>query len=92
MQWVVNAPPCCVTQRVSVVGEILLNMGNDVSDADYNNWVERLKQLNDKPEFAEIREARGLFPIQKFGADFDTYVKDQVADFKNLAKEVGLTK
>ncbi|WP_367998333.1 Bug family tripartite tricarboxylate transporter substrate binding protein [Cobetia marina] len=67
-------------------------MGKDVSDADYDAWVERLKQLSEKPEFAEIREARGLFPIQKFGADFDDYVKGQVADFKTLAKEVGLTK
>lgn len=67
-------------------------MGKNVSDADYNAWVERLKQLSNKPEFAKIREARGLFPIQKFGGDFDTYVKDQIADFKDLANEVGLTK
>ncbi|WP_088743150.1 tripartite tricarboxylate transporter substrate binding protein [Cobetia sp. QF-1] len=66
-------------------------MGKDVSDADYNAWVERLKLLSEKPEFAKIREARGLFPIQKFGPDFDQYVKAQITDFKTLAQEVGLT-
>ncbi|WP_024952077.1 Bug family tripartite tricarboxylate transporter substrate binding protein [Cobetia crustatorum] len=66
-------------------------MGKDVSDADYNTWVERLKLLSEKPEFAKIREARGLFPIQKFGPDFDQYVKAQITDFKTLAQEVGLT-
>ena len=41
--------------------------------------------------FAELREARGLFPMARFGDDFDGYVKDQVAGFKELATEVGLT-
>ncbi|MFP8964959.1 Bug family tripartite tricarboxylate transporter substrate binding protein [Pokkaliibacter sp. CJK22405] len=67
-------------------------MGPKVSDADYNTWVERLKELDGKPEFAELREARGLFPMHKFGSDFDSYVKKQVEDFRALAKEVGLVK
>lgn len=66
-------------------------MGPDVSDEAYNAWVERLKELSEKPKFAELREARGLFPMAKFGDSFDTYVKEQVAQFKQLAKEVGLT-
>jgi len=67
-------------------------MGPDVSDEAYNTWVERLKELSEKETFAELREARGLFPMAMFGEEFDTYVKKQVAQFKQLAKEVGLTK
>ncbi|MDH2436333.1 tripartite tricarboxylate transporter substrate-binding protein [Pokkaliibacter sp. MBI-7] len=67
-------------------------MGPKVSDADYQAWVKRLEELNQKPEFAQLREARGLFPMAKFGSDFDSYVKKQVADFQALAKEVGLIK
>ena len=65
-------------------------MGPEVNDAAYQAWVERLQALAEDPAFAEIREARGLFPMSRFGDDFDTYVKEQVAGFKSLAEEVGL--
>ncbi|WP_227370131.1 Bug family tripartite tricarboxylate transporter substrate binding protein [Halomonas sp. M20] len=66
-------------------------MGPDVSDEAYQAWVDKLKTLSEKEKFAELREARGLFPMARFGDDFDGYVKDQVAQFKQLAEEVGLT-
>ncbi|MEC9482481.1 MAG: tripartite tricarboxylate transporter substrate-binding protein [Halomonas sp.] len=66
-------------------------MGPDVSDEAYQAWVEKLKTLSEKEKFAELREARGLFPMSRFGDDFDSYVKGQVAQFKQLADEVGLT-
>ncbi|MEQ6889252.1 tripartite tricarboxylate transporter substrate-binding protein [Halomonas sp. CS7] len=65
-------------------------MGPEVSDQAYQAWVERLQALAEDPAFAEIREARGLFPMSRFGDDFDGYVKEQVAGFKSLAEEVGL--
>ncbi|MDI5935852.1 Bug family tripartite tricarboxylate transporter substrate binding protein [Halomonas kalidii] len=65
-------------------------MGPDVDDAAYQAWVERLAALAEEPAFAELREARGLFPMSRFGDDFDGYVKQQVAEFKSLAEEVGL--
>ncbi len=67
-------------------------MGPEVSDEAYAAWVKRMQELADAPAFAELREARGLFPMSRFGEDFDTYVKEQVAEFKGLAEEVGLTK
>ncbi|MAR74429.1 MULTISPECIES: tripartite tricarboxylate transporter substrate-binding protein [unclassified Halomonas] len=66
-------------------------MGPEVSDEAYQAWVERLENLAGNETFAELREARGLFPMARFGDDFDGYVKDQVAGFKELATEVGLT-
>nr|WP_299242455.1 tripartite tricarboxylate transporter substrate binding protein [uncultured Halomonas sp.] len=66
-------------------------MGPEVSDEAYQAWVDKLKTLSEKEKFAELREARGLFPMARFGDDFDGYVKDQVAQFKQLAEEVGLT-
>lgn len=65
-------------------------MGPDVSDEAYQAWVEKLKTLSEKEKFAELREARGLFPMSRFGDDFDGYVKEQVAQFKQLAEDVGL--
>ncbi|TBW53316.1 tripartite tricarboxylate transporter substrate binding protein [Marinobacter halodurans] len=66
-------------------------MGPDVSDKAYNAWEDRLEKLADNEQFAKMREARGLFPMARFGDDFDGYVKKQVAQFKQLAKEVGLS-
>lgn len=66
-------------------------MGPDVSDEAYNTWVERLKELAGTEQFAEMRDARGLFPMERYGNNFDTYVKEMVVQFKVLAKEVGLT-
>ncbi|QEA37900.1 tripartite tricarboxylate transporter substrate binding protein [Pistricoccus aurantiacus] len=65
-------------------------MGPEVSDEAYAQWVERLQALAEDPAFIELREERGLFPMSRFGNDFDGYVKDQVAGFKSLAEEVGL--
>ncbi|MDN3521462.1 Bug family tripartite tricarboxylate transporter substrate binding protein [Halomonas ramblicola] len=65
-------------------------MGPEVSDEAYQAWVERMQALAEDPKFAELREARGLFPMSRFGDDFDDYVKDQVANFQSLAEEVGL--
>lgn len=67
-------------------------MGPEVSEEAYNAWVERLKKLSDTEKFAEMRDARGLFPMKRFGSDFDSYVKEMVGEFKELAAEVGLKK
>jgi putative tricarboxylic transport membrane protein len=65
-------------------------MGPKVSDADYGWWVDLLTKLTATPEFAAERQARGLFPFTKIGADFVQQVKADVARFRELAKEAGL--
>ncbi|MCS6877907.1 MAG: tripartite tricarboxylate transporter substrate-binding protein [Geminicoccaceae bacterium] len=65
-------------------------MGPKVSDADYTWWVELLRKLAATPEFAAERQAKGLFPFTKIGAEFDRQVKADVARFRELAREAGL--
>lgn len=65
-------------------------MGPEVSDEAYAAWVDRLQDLSEDPGFAELREARGLFPMSRFGDSFDSYVQEQIESFKTLADEVGL--
>ena len=65
-------------------------VGKDVSDEDYNWWVSSFEKMSKTPEFATEREARGLFEYTKFGPDFETQVKDDVARFKILAKDAGM--
>ncbi|MCK0746289.1 Bug family tripartite tricarboxylate transporter substrate binding protein [Chromohalobacter nigrandesensis] len=65
-------------------------MGPNVSDEAYQKWVERMKELSESQKFAKLREERGLFPMSRFGYDFNDYVLEQVDQFESLAKEVGL--
>jgi putative tricarboxylic transport membrane protein len=65
-------------------------VGKEVSDADYDWWVQAFKNAMATPEFAKEREARGLFEFKSFGKDFDERVKKDVAQFKILAKEAGM--
>lgn len=67
-----------------------LYVGPKVSDADYAWWVEALQKVSATPEFAKEQETRGLFPFTKFGAEFDSFVKADIARFKTLSKEAGL--
>ena len=65
-------------------------VGKDVSDEDYNWWVDAFKKTTATPEFAKEREARGLFDFTLLGKDFEDRVKADVARFKILAKEAGM--
>lgn len=65
-------------------------MGPNVSDEAYQKWVDRMSQLAQSKEFAELRKDRGLFPMSRFGPEFNDYVLKQVDQFESLAKEVGL--
>ncbi|MGQ9368341.1 Bug family tripartite tricarboxylate transporter substrate binding protein [Azospirillum sp. ST 5-10] len=65
-------------------------VGPQVSDADYDWWVDTFTALSKTPEFAEERAARGLFPHTVVGKAFDDQVRKDVVRFKELAKEAGL--
>ncbi|WP_111412993.1 Bug family tripartite tricarboxylate transporter substrate binding protein [Billgrantia lactosivorans] len=66
-------------------------MGPEVDDAAYESWVERLRDMEESDEFAQLREDQGLFPMALYGEEFDAYVQEQVAEFKALSDEVGLS-
>ncbi|WP_246231969.1 Bug family tripartite tricarboxylate transporter substrate binding protein [Sinorhizobium alkalisoli] len=65
-------------------------VGKDVSDADYQWWVNAFETASKTPEFAKELEARGLFEFTLLGKDFEDRVKADVERFKILAKEAGM--
>ncbi|WP_421682864.1 tripartite tricarboxylate transporter substrate binding protein [Stutzerimonas urumqiensis] len=67
-------------------------MGPEVSDEDYNWWKTQFDTLLAKPEFAELREQRDLFPLNMTGEELTAFVNKQVKDYKDLAAEFGLVK
>ncbi len=67
-------------------------LGPKVSDADYKWWEEAFKKMVNTSEFQKQRDMRGLFEFNMFGAELDSYVKKQVADYREQAKSFGLAK
>lgn len=65
-------------------------VGKDVSEADYDWWVQAFEKMSKTPEFAKERAARGLFEFTSIGKAFDDRVKSDVERFKVLAKDAGM--
>ncbi|NYT75479.1 tripartite tricarboxylate transporter substrate binding protein [Allopusillimonas ginsengisoli] len=67
-------------------------VGPKVSDEDYNWWVDAFKNMQDNPKFTELQQKLGLFPFRMYGSELDTYVKERVKAYTELADTFGLIK
>ncbi|MBO3277278.1 Bug family tripartite tricarboxylate transporter substrate binding protein [Pseudomonas schmalbachii] len=65
-------------------------VGPKVSDEDYAFWKNSFDKLLASEDFAKLRDQRELFPFAMTGPELDAYVKQQVAQYKQLAREFGL--
>ncbi len=63
-----------------------------VSEDTYNWWVSTLDTLAESPEWQDVMTQNGLVEFHKTGADFETYVKDQIQDIQSLSKDIGIIK
>jgi putative tricarboxylic transport membrane protein len=66
-------------------------MGPDVSDEDYAWWKTRFDQLLASDDFAALRDQRQLYPFAMTGEALTAYVKKRVAEYKQMAREFGLS-
>ncbi len=67
-------------------------VGPKVTDEQYNWWVNAFNKTMADPSFAALQKQQGLFPFNKTGAELDTYVKERVGFYKELADSFGLIK
>lgn len=67
-------------------------MGRDVSDADYKATVEKLKAVYDSPKWQETIKGRGLVAIWRGGAEFETFVDEQVSTLREISRSIGASK
>lgn len=65
-------------------------VGPKVSDEDYQFWKASFDKLLGSEDFAKLRDQRELFPFAMTGAELDSYVKQQVARYRQLAHDFGL--
>ncbi len=63
----------------------------NISQEEYQWWVDTMIKLVETPEFNQELADRGLFPYAKIGTEYETLVKKQVKEFRELVKEVGLS-
>ncbi|MDD1509729.1 Bug family tripartite tricarboxylate transporter substrate binding protein [Pseudomonas sp. CNPSo 3701] len=84
--------PTAKEQGYDVVWPVIRGfyVGPKVSDEAYTWWKNSFDQLLASEDFAKLRESRELYPFAMTGDELDAYVKKQVVQYKELAKEFGL--
>ncbi|SHL63705.1 Bug family tripartite tricarboxylate transporter substrate binding protein [Phytopseudomonas punonensis] len=84
--------PTAKEQGYDVVWPVIRGfyLGPKVNDEAYTWWKNSFDQLLASEDFAKLRESRELYPFAMTGDELDAYVKKQVAQYKELAKEFGL--
>jgi len=66
-------------------------LGPKVSDADYAWWKQAFDGLLASEDFARLRDQRELFPFAMTGTELQAHVSKEVARYRELAREFGLT-
>lgn len=67
-----------------------LYMGGQVSDADYQAWVDRLQALYESEAWQNAAVEYGLVPIWRGGADFEAYVREQEQVTAEISRDIGV--
>lgn len=67
-------------------------LGGNVTEEEYNYWVEKMQKLVKTDEFAKERELRGLYPFTKIGKEYQEFMREEEKKFQDLSREAGLLK
>jgi len=67
-----------------------LYVPKDISDAQFDEWADKLQQVADSDEWAQAMADNGLAPFTKVGGDFQSYVDGLVSDIAAMSKELGV--
>lgn len=65
-------------------------MGKDVSDADYQKWVDAFEAAYATEEFAKVQAEKGLLPLNMSGAELTASIEKTLGELRVIAKEAGL--
>jgi putative tricarboxylic transport membrane protein len=61
-----------------------------ISDEAYERWVEVLTQVERSEVWGRVRQASGLDPLFVAGPDFEAFVREQVTEYREMSREIGL--
>jgi putative tricarboxylic transport membrane protein len=65
-------------------------MGGDVSDAEYQAWVDAFEAAYATEAFAAVQKERGLLPLNLAGDALQASIETRVAALREIATEAGL--
>ena len=61
-----------------------------ISDEAYDYWVNAVETVANSEEWATLRAENGLAPFESFGADFEEFVREQIAIMQEISRDVGV--
>lgn len=61
-----------------------------ISDADFAKWTETLQKVADSEQWQKVMTDNGLSPYTLIGADFETFVNENIAEVVDISKEIGI--
>jgi putative tricarboxylic transport membrane protein len=61
-----------------------------ISEEAYQRWVAVLTEVEQSEAWGRVRQASGLDPLFVAGADFEAFVRDQVTEYREMSREIGL--
>jgi putative tricarboxylic transport membrane protein len=64
--------------------------GGEVSDEDYQAWVDTLKALYDSEAWKTTATESGLTPIWRGGEEFEAFVRQSEADMEQVSRAIGV--
>lgn len=84
--------PTMIEQGIDMTGYNWrgLYTGGQVSDADYNAWVDKLETLYNSDNWQTAAVEFGLVPIWRGGDDFEAYVREQEKVTAEISRDIGV--
>jgi putative tricarboxylic transport membrane protein len=64
--------------------------GGGVPDEAYDYWVDALKRLYESEAWQTLAVEHGLTPIWRGGEEFEAFVRDQIAEMRQISKDIGV--
>ena len=84
--------PTAIEQGIEAVGPNWRGfyMPADISDASREYWLEAMDTIYESDQWKELMVSNGLMPFHMTAEEFETFVKEQIADIEQLSKDIGL--
>ncbi|MEL6585710.1 MAG: tripartite tricarboxylate transporter substrate-binding protein [Pseudomonadota bacterium] len=67
-----------------------LYVPKDISDAQFQDWADKLSAVAESEEWKEAMAANGLAPFTVVGDDFQAFIDQNIADVQTLSREIGV--
>lgn len=61
-----------------------------ISDAEFARWADALRQVADSAQWQQVMTENGLAPYTLIGAEFESFVADNIAEIQAISREIGI--